>query len=374
MSTDGRTGRAPGIRIATIGGVPVYIGSSWLVLALIIVALTGPDLASARPDLGALAYAVAVAYAVLLLVAVLVHEGAHAVLARRFGYPVHRVVADLWGGHTALDVTKARPGPSALVAVAGPAANGLLAVVGVAAAAVAPAGVPSGLAHAFAWLNGLLALFNLLPGLPLDGGQLVESGVWAATGSRGRGRMVAGYCGIAVTGLVVGYAVVLPLLRGRTPTLFALGWSLLIAWFLWQGARSAIVLGRGSSRIEGLRILDALIPAAPLRAETLLAEVPNGIAPLVVDAAGTPVALVDATAVAAVPPQAYPHTTLAAVSRPQPAGWVVDIDPGEPLSAIFPALALVPTGIVVVHRYGRVLGVVTADAVNEAAAGRGPRK
>ena len=58
-----------GMRLATIRGVPVYVGSSWAILALIIVALTGPDIARSRPDLGVLAYGVAMLYAVMLLVA-----------------------------------------------------------------------------------------------------------------------------------------------------------------------------------------------------------------------------------------------------------------------------------------------------------------
>ena len=101
-------------------------------------------------------------------------------------------------------------------------------------------GIAHGLAEAFGWLNLILALFNLLPGLPLDGGQLVESLVWRLTGDRHRGRVVAGYCGIAVTLLVVFWFVGRPFLRGDQPNFAAFGWTLLICFFLWQGARSAI--------------------------------------------------------------------------------------------------------------------------------------
>src|ERR1035437_9591466 len=125
-STQDSTG-APGWHLATIGGVPVYVGRSWPVIALIIVGTFGPSIASNRPDLGLGAYAVAVGFAVLLLISVFAHEASHAVVATRLGYRVNRVVADLWGGHTAYDATAARPGASALVAIAGPAANALLA-------------------------------------------------------------------------------------------------------------------------------------------------------------------------------------------------------------------------------------------------------
>ena len=97
---------------------------------VIIVATFGPQISRSRPDLGLRAYLVAAAFSVLLLVSVLAHEAAHAVVATRFGYRVNRVVADLWGGHTAYDTAQSRPGPSALVAVAGPAANGVIAALG----------------------------------------------------------------------------------------------------------------------------------------------------------------------------------------------------------------------------------------------------
>src|SRR5450759_1479256 len=84
--TQDSTGPAPGWRLATIGGVPVYIGRSWPIIALIIVTTFGPGIASSRPYLGVGAYAVAAAYALLLLVSVLAHEAAHAVVATRAGY------------------------------------------------------------------------------------------------------------------------------------------------------------------------------------------------------------------------------------------------------------------------------------------------
>ncbi|HXR67799.1 MAG TPA: peptidase M50, partial [Dermatophilaceae bacterium] len=122
-STEDSTRASPGLRIATIGGVPVYIARSWPVIAVLIVATFGPQVALANPDLGPRAYVVALAYALLLLASVLAHEAAHAVVATRARYRVNRVVADLMGGHTAYDTVTARPGASALVAVAGPAAN-----------------------------------------------------------------------------------------------------------------------------------------------------------------------------------------------------------------------------------------------------------
>ncbi|HEY5179181.1 MAG TPA: M50 family metallopeptidase, partial [Dermatophilaceae bacterium] len=218
-STQNSTSPAPGWRLATIGGVPVYIGRSWPIIALIIVTTFGPGIASSRPYLGLGAYAVAAAYAVLLLVSVLAHEAAHAVVATCAGYSVHRVVADLWGGHTAYNSSNARPGASALVAIAGPAANAALALVGWLAMPYIDGDISSRLVRAIWFTNAFVAGFNLLPGLPLDGGFLVDSLVWRITGKRESGLIAAGWCGRVVTVSVVLWFLGLPLLNGQRPDL-----------------------------------------------------------------------------------------------------------------------------------------------------------
>ena len=101
-----RDGDNPGIRLARVGGVPVYLSPSWFVIAAIIVLTFGPNVRSAMPQLGAAgAYLVALVYAVLLAISVLCHEAAHAVVARFSGYAVARVVVNLWGGHTAFTLS-----------------------------------------------------------------------------------------------------------------------------------------------------------------------------------------------------------------------------------------------------------------------------
>lgn len=173
MTTDGAAPpqRAPGLRIATLAGIPVYIGRTWPIIAVVILVLYGPSLQASRPDLGSGAYLVAAAFALLLLVSVLAHEAAHALVARAFGYRVSRVVADLWGGHTAYESAGKTPGASALVAVVGPATNGVLAVIAWQLSHLVPGG---GVAHillgATAWTNGFVALFNVLPGCPWTAG------------------------------------------------------------------------------------------------------------------------------------------------------------------------------------------------------------
>jgi len=384
-STEDATTTVPGLRLATIGGVPVYIGKSWPIIALVIVFTFGPSIADKRPELGPSAYFVALVFAVLLLVSVLAHEAAHAVVATRVGYRVNRVVADLWGGHTAYDSSSARPGPSALVAIAGPAANGLLALVGwLAMPAVPPDGITSLLVGAVVYTNAFVAAFNLLPGLPLDGGFLVDSLVWRITGSRETGMIAAGWCGRVVTILVMLWFLGLPLLNGQPPDLFSVVWGLLIGSFLWVGATNAIRAGHGSRLLNGIRIDAVWRPAASLPPQASAAQAfalrssglegAGGTIVVVEDEARTAIGLLDDEALLAIPEQSRGAVAITSVMRPQPDGWVVQAGPNESIAAVVGAMQSLGIGAVPVRAQdGRIVGIVLAGDL-EAALSRRPAR
>ena len=108
---------APGLKIGSLRGVPVFIGRSWVLIAVVIVFTFGPQVQRALPELGTTAYVVAFAYVVGLLISVLVHEAAHALAGQWRGFEVHQIVADLWGGHTSFTREDSSPASSAIVAV-----------------------------------------------------------------------------------------------------------------------------------------------------------------------------------------------------------------------------------------------------------------
>jgi Zn-dependent protease/CBS domain-containing protein len=369
---------SPGLKVATLGGVPIYIGRTWPVIAIIIVVTFGPSISRSRPDLGIRAYLVAAAFSVLLLLSVLAHEAAHAVVATRFGYRVNRVVADLWGGHTAYDTAQSRPGPSALVAVVGPAANGAIALAGWLLADRVPDGVPALLVGAIVWTNGFVALFNLLPGLPLDGGFLVDALVWRVTGNRDLGLIAAGWCGRVVTLLVLAWALLLPFLRGYPPSLFTVVWAGVIGAFLWGGATNAIRTGRARSALAGITIGSvwrraSSLPVASSAADAwaLRASGLGGTAVIVVGEDGTALGLVDDDALLGIPEDARPVTPVMAAVRQQPDGWVVDAEPDAAVTPVVETMQTLQVGAVPVRpRSGRIEGIVLAGDL-EAALSRG---
>ena len=308
------------VRLGTIAGAPVRLSWSWLLIAAVITLAFGPQIQRALPAIGGGAYAVALGYAVLLALSVLVHEAAHALTGRAFGQRTEEIALTLWGGHTQFRSPSARPLDTVLTAMAGPAANLVLAgLAHLAARAVPGPSVPALLLEVTVWANLLLAAFNALPGTPLDGGRMVESAVWAATGSRARGVEAAGWAGRVVAVGVLAAVLGPPTLAGRAPDLFVV---LLVAWValtLWRGADDAVRHGRWSRRLETLRLEQVEAPAIALPehlsvAEALAQADGGRRAVVAVDGAGRPRGVLDHTAAAGLTPERRTTTALAAVA------------------------------------------------------------
>lgn len=358
-----------GIKLATIGSVPVYLGWSWLIMGGLIVFLIGPGMAQSHGT--ATGYTVAVIYALSLLLSVLAHEAAHAVTARTFGHTVHRVVADLWGGHTAFEASRATPLTSAAIAVVGPLTNAILAIVCLVASAALGNTLTASILGGIAFVNGALAVLNMLPGLPLDGGQVVEAVVWGITKDQGRARVIAGMLGRGLVVLIVIVVIGLPLLRGQSPQLSTVLWTALVAAFLWSGATSAIAHGRALSQLSGLDVHALLEPVAAIGQDRPISELTSLRAlPVVVDAAGRPLGLIDHEALRSVPPQAVETTPISAVTANAPEGWAVDLTPGGEAVELVSAFQESHSRVVVVSEGGVLRGVVRVERVNAALARR----
>ncbi|MFZ1286385.1 MAG: M50 family metallopeptidase [Candidatus Phosphoribacter sp.] len=361
--------------LGRVAGIPIYLGKSWPVIGIIIVLTFGPSI----PLTAAVGYAVAAAYAVLLLVSVLVHEAGHAAAARATGARVDRIVANLWGGHTVFGTEGRRPGTAAGIAVAGPAGNLVLAAVGWLLYQTDLPPILSLLSWALAFSNLFVALFNLLPGLPLDGGFVVEALVWKLTGDRALAMVVAGWLGRVVTIGVALWFVVQPMLQGQTPSILTMVWIGLIGAFLWQGATQAIRSGTARRKIAAVPLSRVIRPVivvpAHVSAATVvdaLVDVPEAEHAVLVDPAGAPVGFLDLAGLAAVPEERLPIVPAAALLvRPRP-GWVVEAQVGEDMSAVVAALAghqpgeSVKEAVLVRDPSGRICGTVSLAAVDAA--------
>lgn len=320
MSLQPEGARRPGTsgwRIGRIGGAALILTPGSLVLGAVLFVVFLPTFRAALGD-GPLTYLLAAVLPLGLLASVLCHELAHGLTARRLGVPVTEYVLTLWGGHTAFERGLDRPGASALVAAVGPLANVVLGVGALVAADFFGGGAGLGLL-AVAYVNLVLAAFNLLPGLPMDGGRLLEALVWRLRGKRSTGTLVAARGGqviaVAVVLFVLGSAVV----QGRVPSLLTIAWAVLIAVILWGGARGEVRRAKAQRSSASFRVAPLLHPVGvhPLDASVADLDLDSGQMVLVA-ANGYPQGVVDVDALHAVPAHVRDTTPVQAVARAVP--------------------------------------------------------
>jgi Zn-dependent protease len=372
-------GRKQGIPLGRIAGIPVYLAYSWFAIAAFTVIVYGPVLLIQNPRLGIGAYFVAFGYALLLALSVLVHELAHALSAKAFKWPTQRIVLNLWGGHTQFESFTASPGRSVLVALAGPAANFVLAgAAWLLISLNAVSGVGEILTNILMWANLVIGIFNVLPGLPLDGGRLVESAVWKATGSQDKGTIAAGWAGRGIVAALVLWFIVLPFLGGRAPDVSLTLITVLVCGFLWVGASAAIQHGRLRSRLHLVNAASLAEPAVGLPETASVADVlrlsPAGIPSVVLCAPdGQPQGVVDPYAASQVPAGAAANTPVSAVSHALDTGaYVLESDHGQELIQY---LSQIEGGeYAVVDEAGKVTGLLRQSAVVSAITGKDARR
>ncbi len=322
--------RAPGVlRVGRLLGVPVELAPTWFVFAAVVVVAYGPQLA--RGASAGRGYGTAAVFAVLLLVSVLLHEAGHCVAARLLRLRVRRVRVSFLAGVTEVVDAPSTPGRAYAVSISGPLVSVLLTGLGLVLVAALPAsGAVRDLAVLFALSNGGLAVFNLLPGLPLDGGAVLRAVVWKLSGDAATGTLVAAQAGRALAVLVVpGLLLGLPLL-GLRVGLPGLVTGALVAVFLYVGATGALGAARAERRLRGVR-LDALSrPALLVPSGTPLSAVLSAAhdaalhAVVVTDATGRPTAVVSEAAVQAVPPHRRAWVSVDDLARPLDPGLLLD--------------------------------------------------
>jgi len=371
-TTGGGSGRN-GWEIARLFGIPVHVNSSWLIASLVIALVFTPFVLDQVPDLGGLAYLVAFAFAVLLGLSVLVHELAHSVTALAYGYRVRRITLHLLGGVSEIEGDDRRPWPDLVIALVGPLASLALAAVGFGLLQVLPDGT---VVRLVAWqittANLIVGVFNLLPGLPLDGGRILRDLVWAMTGRETTGTVVAAWFGRV---LAVGLAVmaVLPLLRGSLDIIW-LAWGLMLAGFIWIQAGIALKVSKVRSRLPAVTTRDLTRRAIPVPADTPVSEALRRLEAAQAGGLVTtgrdqqPLGIVNEAAVRALPVERRPWVPVSSVSRLLAPDVRVPVESaGEKLVTLLQAHPA--PEYLVVDADGSIYGVLAYDDVERAVSG-----
>ncbi|RSS90900.1 hypothetical protein EF919_23200 [Streptomyces sp. WAC02707] len=360
-------------------GVPVYVAPSWFLVAALITWVFGGQLDRVLPELGAARYLVSLFFAVAFYASVLVHELAHTVAALRFKLPVRRIQLQFFGGVSEIEKEAETPGREFMLAFVGPLLSLVLAGVFYAALLpVAPDSVPGVLLAGLMVSNLLVAAFNLLPGLPLDGGRMLRAVVWKLTGKPMSGTVAAAWVGRA---LAIAVLIGLPLLTqslgsesaddvGMDTVLDALLAAILAA-IIWTGAGNSLRMARLREHLPELRARALTRRAVPVSADTPLSEAlrranaSGARALVVVDADGVPVSLVREAAIVGVPEHRRPWVPVSGLAQDLTDGMRVSAElSGEEL---LDALRANPaTEYLVVEETGEIYGVLSAADVERA--------
>lgn len=365
------------LSVGAVGGVSIRVSASCLLVVGLLAVALAPQAEAVAPELGGWGLAVGAALGVLVYVAALVHEAAHAVVARRFGHGVPSITLSALGGRTVVDGEARGPGEELVTAGVGPAASLGLGAVALGALTVVEQGLPALLLEGLVLANLVLGLLDLVPAPPLDGGRMVKAVAWAVIGSPRRGAIVAAWGGRAVAVLLV----LAPLLRGplagSPPGLVDYLLAGALALLLWLAASSELSINRLRIRLGDLTLRDVARPAVLVPHDLPLAEAErragdSGAAGIVtVDATGGLLGLVSAAALDAVPAERRPWVSVATVTHDLvgSAGLVLDADlDGDRLLAAIhrrpePAYLLLESS-------GALLGVLVLRDVDRAV--RGP--
>ncbi len=368
-----RRDAGPGIVLARPFGIPVYISPYWFVIAGVFIFVYANDLASTLH--GATRFVVAAAFVVLLYLSVLVHELSHSVVARGFGLPVRRILLYPLGGFSEIEREPPTPGREFLVSAAGPALSLLLAAGGWGLTHVVTAGTIGGtLISQLMWANLVVGGFNLLPGLPLDGGRMLRAVIWKVTGRPGTSTIAAAWAGrVLALGLFV--LVLAPPVEARIGgDLVTVVWLAVIAAFMWTGAGQAIKATRFRERLPALQARRLARKAVSVAADTPLAEAirradeSKARAIVVVDHDDKPIAILNETAVMATPEQRRPWIEAGSLARTLEPSLVLSADLSG--MALLDAIRRAPaTEYLLVEPSGQVYGVLAARDVDLAFAG-----
>lgn len=228
---------APGsLRLGTYAGIPVRAHWSMAIVAV----WFGVAFAA---DLGVVG---GVATTVALFLSILAHEFGHAFVARRYGVNTQSI--DLWalGGVARLDRESPTPKADGLIAVAGPAVSLVIGIVAFGAAVALQSNVLLGIGL----LNGLLAVLNMLPGAPLDGGRVLRAVRWAQTGNKYRAMRDAGNAGRVLGWAMVGGGFML-MLNGQLGIVF-----MITGLFVALNARAEIMTSYVAEQLDGVKVRD----------------------------------------------------------------------------------------------------------------------
>jgi Zn-dependent protease len=278
------------ITVARVYGIPVRIDYRWFFVVALSIWLIANNLQSANQISAWLLQALDPITALILatittaglFLSVFGHELSHALMGRAEGIEIDEIVLHPFGGLTRLRTQPQNPRAEFRIAVAGPAASFIFALMAFAATKIATLGNYQGTAVVFfliAWGNLLLAVVNLFPGYPLDGGRVLRAIIWRSNGNINFATRMSGICGLLIAGTIIlfgVYIMIAPNWRPSRPYFMGV-WSILVGLFLLDTAARVV---KSAQDTELITVGDAMSPALTIEPETTVSKLIDDILPM----------------------------------------------------------------------------------------------
>ncbi|MEO5952304.1 MAG: site-2 protease family protein [Chloroflexia bacterium] len=254
------------LKIATIGGVAIKLQWSLLIiLAIVTVSLATGQIPDRAPGESAAFYWITgVIGAILFLVSILLHELSHSFVARKLGYGVSEIILFIFGGVANMEEEPKKAGHEFVIAGVGPLTSLILAGVFYLLQFLTPplhkigAGA-SAIFDYLAFINFLLAVFNMIPGFPLDGGRVLRSIIWAINRNFGSATRIAGTIGQVVAYIFIALGIYQTFSQGNYGGL----WLAFVGWFILNAAQSSVASVVMRETFRGAQVLNLMEPPPP---------------------------------------------------------------------------------------------------------------
>ena len=314
------------IKLGRIFGIAIGLHYSWIIIALLVTLSLRSQFAEVHPDWSnATTWTTAIITGLLFFVSILLHELSHAAVAKLRGLPVRAITLFALGGVAQIEKDAADAKTEFWMGIMGPIASVVIGVVCLLLSYLLGwnlAGEPNGpMAAMFMWLgviNIALAIFNMIPGFPLDGGRVLRAIIWWITGDANRSTRIA-----SVVGQFVAFGfIMIGILRFFSGAGFGGLWLAFIGWFLLDAARASGAQIQIAERLNGVRVGDVMTREFPVvdgnsNLETFVHDhlLPSGHRCFVVLEQGRPAGIITPHEVKTIARARWPYTTVGDVMR-----------------------------------------------------------
>ena len=372
--------RGEGLRIGRLFGIPIYLHTSWFFIFALITYSFFSEFGALHLDLdSSRLWGLALLTSALFFGSLVFHEMAHSVVAKHYKIPVVSITLFIFGGVARIGRDPARAVEEFNIAVAGPVSSFLLAG-GFKLLALAPSANPVtvALGNVLAGINFSLAVFNLLPGFPLDGGRIFRAVVWGLTKSYSRATKIAVRTGQAIAYAMIGlgfFGAAWGFVNRQDTYVISGMWLAFIGWFLLTAARQSRAQADARGALEGLRVADIMTPDLPtvgreISLEDYAREVyRTGRRAHLVVAHEQLVGLMTVDLLHSVPQQDWEVTSVQAVMLPkEKLLWAA---PEEPALSLLDRMRTGSLQQMPVISGGSVIGIVTRDSILRVLQNRG---